>query len=486
MNMKYNARILSFMVLNQINLRSEGEPFATILKTCHSNTGFFKSLFSPAQNKRNSVLSRAASIVLIERASIYHYSQESSFKVLDFHKWFLTLYFDKFLEDNGRTRIISDRCTEILHQLKNQFCDIPVILYPEEDGYWKISYQIAKQVLRLTTNNPLQSQIEAFSQKLELFCKSLINALPTDDLPTKLVEEIGRGCDSRRQEAEQFSRILPLPYESNSEKDNRSAQIAPSDDNKKDEIIPLSFLQLHLVMLSKKKQNILFLTYFCSSPNREDYSYELKDEYYPKDLLFISFLLADFLKIERYQKPVDDFSVEIFQSQSKVSPKNSLSLTDINSIIKSVFDDVVHFLLYYLPLFMDSKKGLDLANEIRKHLIVKGVHSNGKIKSIIDKLDKNADKNGRDLFEQFFAHQVDKVISRLEPQTNKTEIDAFTDSLANIFIIFANIVAVSYQFAYEDVYFKKHPETLEFLTEVESDVHHFEKVIRNSLGMLPA
>lgn len=39
--MNIDSRVLSFVVLNQLNLKSAGEPFATLLKTCHRKVVFF-------------------------------------------------------------------------------------------------------------------------------------------------------------------------------------------------------------------------------------------------------------------------------------------------------------------------------------------------------------------------------------------------------------------------------------------------------------
>lgn len=498
--MKYDSQILAFIAVGQINYKSAGEPFATLLKTCHSRVGFFKSIFSLKQNNRNSILSRAAAFILIEHASIFYFSEDKDFEPASFHKWYWTLCADRYIEEWGRSEQAAQRFLQITYQIRDEFENMPVVLYPENDGYKRIAYFVAKRVITLTGSNYIQSEVQKLALKLEKISERFCSYLKNHHPDVGVVDTVNAFCNSKKEAAEFFAKTLPfaepqqvndstnklknqgvktyergsLPVEEEVAGDSRSSKMQVVEDKKDNEPLSQSFIQFHLVMLAKHKQNIIFPTCLKYSLNLKKYSVELEDKKYPEDILFINYLLADFLTFGRYQKPVDDFSVRIFSDQSKLNPKNSLSLADINVLIKSYFDGVIYLLLCCLPVFMQSKKGMDLAEEIKREL---------SIELLINKINKSSGSNDNNLFKDFIESQVYKFLSKFIPQASEKDIDVFEDSLREIFLTFANIVTVSYIAAFENVRFKKEADTLEFLDEVKSDIPRFEKAIRNRLGM---
>lgn len=481
--MNIDSRVLSFVVLNQLNLKSAGEPFATLLKTCHRKVGFFKLIFSISQNNKNSVLARAAAFLFVERIAIYCFSENDKFSATEFHKWYWTLCADRYYEEWGRAENIAKRFMQIIFQVRDQFGQIPVIVYPESDGLRKIAYQISERFLLLAGNNYSLGEVQDLSGKLERFSIQFLRCLFDKRIYPELEQEILKGCNDRLRESEEVLRILPLSlhHQKLSSEENR---LEEGDDGvQKKEDMDLPFLRFHLVMLAKKKPEIFFGSYLCWSPNPEDYDYKFCDDEYGKDLAFVSILLSTCLVFEEYQKLVDDLSVDIFKTQSKVLPNKTLSLNDLHAIIREYFEDIVFVLFYYLPLFMSSKKGEELAKEIRANENSRRVNKDNCIFPMLEKISKLRREERSKLYREIIDLQVRKVFRKLDPQANGNVVDVYTDYLREAFFDFANIVSRAYMRAYEEVYFKDEPEIKNLVEKVNNNTTRYEETIRLSLDM---
>lgn len=486
--MNIDSRVLSFVVLDQLNLKSAGEPFATLLKTCHRKVGFFKSIFSISQNNKNSVLARAAAFLFVERIAIYCFSENDKFSATEFHKWYWTLCADRYYEEWGRAENIAKRFMQIIFQVRDQFGEIPVIVYPESDGLRKIAYQISERFLLLAGNNCSQGEVQDLSGKLERFSIQFLRCLFDRRIYPELEQEILKGCSDRLSESEEVLRMLPLPLhnqkllsEENRLEDDDSDD---SDDSvQKKEDMDLFFLRLHLVMLAKKKPEILFTTYFGWSPNPEDYDCEFSDEQYARDLTFISFLLSTSFVFEKYQRSVDDFSADIYKSQTTVLPNKTLSLNDLHAVMRLSFEDIVFVLFYYLPILVRSKEGVDLAKEIRSTLSLRRINKENCILPMLEKINKLNKKERFGVFKEFVDLQVCRVLNQLGPKADVKVVDEYADFLRNIFFVFANVVSRSCQSIYEIVYFKDESDIRKEVERIKNDTAKAVETIKLGLDM---
>lgn len=488
--MKYDSQILAFIVVSQINYKSAGEPFATLLKTCHSRIGYFRSIFSLKQNNRNSILSRAATFILIERASIFYLSKDREFDPVEFHKWYWMLCADKYFEEWGRTEQLGQRFLQIIYQVRDELDSVPVMLYPEEDGYKKIAYSVAKRVIALTGSNYIQSEVQKLTHKLEqiseIFCSYLKDYQPS----LEVVNNVKAFCNSKTEMADFFVEKMNFPIEKRSEMINLDKVeineiVGPREDKQY-----LGMVKILLMTLAKEKDKCVeeftipyFRCFFLYSPNIEDYDYSEDESAYPLDLLFITILTSDLFTKEKYQSAIDETAIKIYENQKQARPDYVMSLSEAYKIVESVFDDIILVFICFLAILTDSKRGRSLSNDIKLKVLASQSESGLKVVELIDSISKSDKVKREELFNDFFELQANKVLEVIKPQGKDQKRYDYFVLVKRVFLLLSICISRSCMMACHDVYMEQNQNTLNLLEKVKSDTKTSEEIIRHHFNL---